>query len=47
MNYNLYYYDSIRDAVVLADKEENKLVIECARAYVQALFDESEEGNQI
>jgi len=30
MEYNLYFYDSILDAVVMRDKDDNELVIECA-----------------
>lgn len=32
MEYNLYYYDSVYDAVVMKDKDSNELVIECAKA---------------
>jgi ribosomal protein S17 len=28
MDYNLYYYDSVLDAVVMKDKNDNGLVIE-------------------
>ena len=42
-NYNLYYYDSILDAVVLRDKDNNELVIECAKANAQIVFDEPED----
>ena len=48
MDYNLYYYDSILDAVVLKDKNDNELVIECAKANAQVVFDEPEdEGNLV
>lgn len=43
MEYNLYYYDSIYDAVVMKDKEDNKLVIECTKANAQVIFDEPED----
>lgn len=46
MAYNLYYYDSILDAVVMKDKGDNELVIECTKANAQVIFDEPEdEGN--
>ena len=40
MDYNLYYYDLILDAVVMKDKEGKELVIECAKANAQVVFDE-------
>ena len=40
MDYNLYYYDSILDAVVMKDKDDNELVIECVKANAQVIFDE-------
>ncbi len=43
MDYNFYYYDSILDAVVMKDKYDNKLVIECAKANVQVVFEEPED----
>lgn len=43
MEYNLYYYDSFLDAVVMKDKDDNELVIECAKANAQVTFDESED----
>ena len=43
MDYNLYYYDSILDAVVMNAKEGNELVIECAKANAQVVFDEPED----
>lgn len=43
MEYNLYYYDSILDAVVMKDKEGNELVIDCAKANAQVAFDEPED----
>lgn len=39
MEYNLYYYDSFLDAVVMKDKDDNELVIECAKANAQVTFD--------
>ena len=41
MDYNLYYYDSILDAVVMKDKDDNE--IECAKANAQVVFDEPED----
>ncbi len=43
MEYNLYYYDWILDAVVMRDKEDNELVIECAKVNAQVVFDEPED----
>lgn len=43
MEYNLYYYDSILDAVVMKDIDDNELVIECAKANAQVIFDEPED----
>ena len=43
MEYNLVYYDSILDAVVMKDKDDNELVIECAKANAQVIFDEQED----
>lgn len=43
MKYNLYYYDLILDAVVMKDKDENELVIECAKANEQVVFAEPED----
>jgi len=43
MDYNLYYYDSVLDAVIMRDKEDNELVIECAKANAQVIFDEPED----
>ncbi len=43
MEYNLYYYGSILDAVVMKDNEGNELVIECAKAIAQVIFDEPED----
>lgn len=42
MEYNLYYYDSVLDAVVMRDKEDNEQVIECSKANAQVVFDEPE-----
>lgn len=41
--YNLYYYDSDLDALVMKDKDDNELVIECAKANAQVIFDEPED----
>ncbi len=35
MEYNLYYYNLILDAIVMKDKKGNELVIECAKANAQ------------
>lgn len=43
MDYNLFYYDSILDAVVMKDKDDNELVIECSMANAQVTFDEPED----
>ncbi len=43
MENNLYYYDSVLDAVVMKDKDDNKLVIECSKANAQVVFDEPED----
>lgn len=43
MDYNLYYYDLILDVVVMKDKEGKELVIECAKANAQVVFDEPED----
>ena len=43
MEYNLYYYNSVLDAVVMRDNENNELVIECAKANAQVVFDEPED----
>ncbi|MFT3984555.1 MAG: hypothetical protein QM697_11655 [Lachnospiraceae bacterium] len=43
MEYNLYYYDSILNAVVMKDNEGNELVIECTKANAQVVFDEPED----
>ena len=43
MEYNLFYYDSILDAVIMKDKDNNELIIECAKANAQVVFDEPED----
>lgn len=43
MDYNLFYYDSILDAVVMKDKDDNELVIDCSKANAQVTFDEPED----
>ena len=43
MDYNLYCYDSILDAVVMKDKYDNELIIECEKANAQVIFDEPED----
>ncbi|MCD7837259.1 MAG: hypothetical protein LUG83_11600 [Lachnospiraceae bacterium] len=43
LNYTLYYYDSSRNAVVMADMNGKELVIDCDRAEASVVFDESED----
>ena len=43
MEYNLYYFDSDFDAVVMKDKDDKELVIECAKANAQVIFNEPED----
>ncbi len=43
MEYNLYFYDSDVDAVVIKVRVDNELVIECAKANAQVVFDEPED----
>jgi len=43
MDFNLYFYDSIHYAVVMKDNDDNELVIECAKANAQVVFDEPED----
>lgn len=43
MEYNLYYYDSVLNAVVMKDKEDKELVIECVKANSQVVFDEPDD----
>ena len=43
MDYNLYYYDSVLNAVVMKDKDNNELIIECAKANALVVFDDPED----
>lgn len=43
MEYNLFYYDSVLNAVVMKDKDDKELVIECAKANSQVIFGEPED----
>jgi hypothetical protein len=43
MEYNLYYYDSILDAAAMKDKDDNELVIECAKVNARMVFEEPED----
>lgn len=43
MEHNFYYYNSILDAVVMKDNDDNELVIECIEANAQVVFDEPED----
>lgn len=40
MVYNIYFYDSERDAVVVTDMDGKQLVIDCKKAETQVIFDE-------
>lgn len=44
MVYNIYFYDSERDAVVVTDMDGKKLVIDCKKAGAQVVFDEPEDA---
>ena len=43
MEYNLYYYDSVLNAVVMKDKDNNELISECAKANALVVFDDPED----
>lgn len=40
MKYNLYFYDDIRNAVIMTDMEGKQFVIDCDKAEEQVVFDE-------
>ena len=40
MMYNIYFYVSKRDAVVVTDMDEKELVIDCKKAEAQVVFDD-------
>ena len=42
--YNIYFYDSERDAIVVTDMDGKQLVIDCKKAEAQVLFDEPEDA---
>lgn len=44
MVYNIYFYDSERDAVVVTDMDGKQLVIDCKKAEAQVVFDEPEDA---
>jgi hypothetical protein len=44
MVYNIYFYDSEKDAVVVTDMDGKKLVIDCKKAEAQVVLDESEDA---
>lgn len=46
MVYNIYFYDSERDAVVVTDMDGKQLVIDCKKAEAQVVFDESEDARE-
>ena len=47
MEYNLYYYDSVLNAVVMKDKDNNELIIECAKANALVVFDDPEDEGYV
>lgn len=44
MVYNLCFYDSEKDAVVVTDMDGKQLVIDCKKAETQVVFDEPEDA---
>ena len=44
LNYTVYQYDNIRNAVVMTDLDGKHLVIDCDKAETQVVFDEPEDG---
>ncbi len=44
MVYNIYFYDGVRDAVVVMDMDGKQLVIDCKKAEAQVVFDEPEDA---
>ena len=44
MVYNIYFYDSERDTVVVADMDGKQLVIDCKKAEEQVVLDEPEDA---
>ena len=41
MMYNIYFYDSERDAVVVTDMDGKQLVIDCKKAETQVVFEDA------
>lgn len=44
MVYNIYFYGSERDAVVVTDMDGKQLVIDCKKAETQVIFDEPQDA---
>lgn len=44
MVYNIYFYDSEKDAVVVTDMDGKQLVIDCKKAEAQVVFNEPEDA---
>ena len=44
MVYNICFYDSEKDAVVVTDMDGKQLVIDCKKAETQVVFDEPEDA---
>ena len=44
MKYNLYFYDDIRNAVIMTDMDGKELIIDCDKAEAQIIFDEPEDA---
>lgn len=44
MVYNIYFYDSEKDAVVVTNMDGKQLVIECKKAEAPVVFDEPEDA---
>ena len=44
MKYNLYFYNDIRNAVIMTDMDGKELIIDCDKAEAQIIFDEPEDA---
>lgn len=44
MVYNIYFYDSEKDAVIVTYMDGKQLVIECKKTEAQVVFDEPEDA---
>ena len=44
MVYNIYFYHSEKDAVIVTDMDGKQLVIECKKTEAQVVFDEPEDA---